>query len=114
MSAADPLENLLSGTACPSWCDRASTGHPYRYGLDDSEPPTYHRLHSHQLGTLADGQARLDLHQLEHTSDPDQPGRMDTPEVVLSMAALIAVRSPCPAQRRSWTSSRSCSSRLRS
>lgn len=84
-----PTTGQFGGTPCPSWCASASTGHAYRFGLDDSDPPTFHRLHSLRLGDLADGQARLDLHQLETTVDPNRPGDLAPAEVVLSMTASI-------------------------
>lgn len=77
----------VAGGSCPPWCVHASNGHAYRYGLDDSDPAVFHRLHSARLGDLAAGQARVDLHQLETTTDPDVPGDLAPAEVVLSMTS---------------------------
>lgn len=77
------------GGLCPRWCRSATTGHAYRYGLDDSDPAVFHRLHTARLADLADGQARLDLHQIETTSDTDRPGNLGPAEVVLSMTTAF-------------------------
>jgi hypothetical protein len=80
-----PTTAKFNGAWCPEWCEWAATGHDFAFGLDDSDPPVYHRLHRLRLGDLAEGQARLDLHQMERTTDPAKPGDFDRPEIVLSI-----------------------------
>jgi hypothetical protein len=87
MSARDPLAALLTGGPCPEWCERASEGHPYRFGLDDSDPEVYHRLHRKRLADLLSGQARLDLNQTETTSDPYRGSTLAATEVALSLSS---------------------------